>query len=258
MITRHFEPEHNVKPFLGGAFHAVSGEPPAFTDEGMTGGNEGMMESNEGKSWEGETGTDVKKVWGNEKEHVLQSVEKIVKREGKELKNEKNGLEEDKTVPGTYEGRFAEGNKDPLPGVWKIGKGVERVVEGEARIPAGETTRLGSDDIAVKGVPLLQDKVRTEVETKIKYMTREVPVLQDPGGNEQAVQQARGQRRTAMNVSGFVKDNPPVKQAIHVSIGRIEIKATLPPAEIKAAPVKKDKDIMGLDQYLEQRNPAKQ
>ena len=61
-----------------------------------------------------------------------------------------------------------------------------------------------------------------------------------------------------MSVSGIRKDDPPVKQAIHVSIGRIEIKATLPPAEIKAAPVKKDKDIMGLDQYLEQRNPAKQ
>lgn len=252
MITRHLEPEHNVRPFSGGVFHAVSGEPPAFADERMNG-------SDEGKSGEGKIGTDIKKVWGNEKEHVLQSEEKMVKREGKEMKNERSGPEGERTIPGTYKGKGVEDNKELLSGAWKTRMGVERVVKGEESIPADEIRRLDADETRLKNVPLMQDKVRAQVETKIKYVTGEAPVLQDPGENEQrGIRQMPGQGRAEMSVPGIVKGDPPVKQAIHVSIGRIEIKATLPPAEIKAAPVKKDKDIMGLDKYLEQRNPAKQ
>jgi hypothetical protein len=137
---------------------------------------------------------------------------------------------------------------------------MERVVKGEEGIPAGGAGKPGGvDNAGVKGAPLMQVKVRTQAETKIKYVTREAPVLQDLGeSGQQGIRQAPGQIGTVASVSGIGKGEPPLKQAIHVSIGRIEIKATLPPAEVKAAPVKKDKDIMGLDQYLEQRNPAKQ
>jgi len=255
MITRHLEPEHNVRPFIGGLFHAV------WNDEGMPGEGEEMAWGNVKK------GSKRKENDLRDGEGARQDTAKVVTGERKELKDEKNDLERKKTVPGGYEGKIVEENEGIFPGIEgaikeEAGKGVERVARGSERVLKGEEKNPAVDDAGVKGIPVIRGRVQTQAETKIKYVTREAPVLIDAGEGERqvhGVEQAPGQGRAVMNAPGIVKGDPPMRQAIHVSIGRIEIKAVMaPPAEAKAAPVKKDKEIMGLDQYLEQRNPAKQ
>ena len=161
-----------------------------------------------------------------------------------------------------------------------------RVKERESVLPAeGEVTREKErepvmDNMRMKKVPVaVQDDIQTQMRTRVKYVTREIPVLQDLIEEEQVVGKGPADEKSMVSsvragkvappAPGIVKHHntlnvlnnniipAPERQTIHVSIGRIEIKAVAPPVETKAAPVKKDLPIIGLDQYLEQRNPAK-
>ncbi len=279
VITRHLEPEHNVRPFPGGIFHAVAGEPPAFSEEGIPGAGEDMTGRNERKGLPGEENIQQSKddVLREDNIRVRQSAEKVVKSEGRELNSERTILEghEKKKMADMADKemleirRIAKGEESAVPGTESVMKGEDSSVTGVGKKPDG-------DDAGVKGPPVIQGKVRPETvrpgpETRIKYMTRGAPVLSDIGEVERMEQKGSEEGKGAMRVPGIVQRSSTFnvfrtnvspaaaeRQQVHVSIGRIEIKAVIPPAETKMSPVKKDTSVMGLDQYLEQRNPAKQ
>jgi hypothetical protein len=156
----------------------------------------------------------------------------------------------------------------------------ESVLPAEGEVTREEETEPVMDNMRMKKVPVaVQDDIQTQMRTRVKYVTREIPVLQDLIEEEQVVGKGPADEKSMVSsvragkvappAPGIVKHHntlnvlnnniipAPERQTIHVSIGRIEIKAVAPPVETKAAPVKKDLPIIGLDQYLEQRNPAK-
>lgn len=261
MITRHLEPEHNVRPFLGGIFHAVPGEPPAFSEEGMSGAGEEAIGRKEKKRTMEEhivqsEDNVLSKNDVSSKDDVRKDAGKVVKKEGEELKNEK-------TVVEGHEKKKMVGEERPdvkwaVKGEERQAPGAERVMKGEERLALGIDKKPDGDDMEVKGVPLIQGKTQAEVEMRLKYLTRETPVLLDTGENERVGQREPVEGRGGNVFQTNVSPAAPERQQVHVSIGRIEIKAVMPPAETKISPVKKEAAVMGLDQYLEQRNPAKQ
>jgi len=257
LITRHLEPEHTVRPLPAGVFHAAAEQEMSFPEENVSKTGEVRSMDNEARVLSGGK----RGLEGDKKifpEKVMMDEKKVFPDREKVVKDEKKALTGGGVVP--EDKAILEDKEEEVPGH------EERIFKGEEEVMKKEKKERLADAAGVKDLPVMQGKVQTKVETRVRYVTRETPVLQDLSEGERVTESASGEEKTMPGVSeeGKIGTRVPevmrgmqAQQTIHVSIGRIEIKAVTSPVETKVTPVKKGGAVMGLDQYLEQRNPAK-
>jgi hypothetical protein len=256
LIARHLEPEHNVKPLLTVMFHAAPDHAMPLMEEETV---DPAVARGVGEAPGRSSSTDIRE----ERRSVGGAV----------VDMRQNELDD----PGREElvspGRGADVSKETADtgpeGSERAREIVERRVEYVKKTMAYVEKERARDGIR-EVLPGPDPAVREGAFSQPMSLPFEGPVLQDLSKEIPMVQSGTEKEKTEVSISGVMNENnilkafpnnaspmAPARQTIHVSIGRIEIKAMAPASETKVAPVKKDTDIMGLDRFLEQRNPAK-
>jgi len=259
LIARHLEPDHNVRPLLSGAYSPVIDptmpmmeevrEETAVEPEDRPAAKMGRVQVREGDK------APVTNALHDEKRGMR--LQERLDADGEEFKPldprpaMEGGVPPGRSSVTVQPETIRETGREDPPAF--VEQDVQRGESGAG--PAMEVhTFFQARHAEVLVEPVLQDSGERVPMTDVKTDKRPLAAARIPGIVKESP--------SALNVlhtevSPVVSLSAPVRQTVNVSIGRIEIKAIIPPMEVKPAPVKKGVEALGLDQYLEQRNPAK-
>ncbi len=266
LVDRHIHPEQNVKPRMWGRFDRE------FYSLSMPDHDEPQQETNELTTpfsfpVSGKRKTTVKE---NEiertKEQVIhKNIPSAYARPLASVGVEKNDPSEKKYEAGkiTEESLVADKNSregknlSPAPATTRIDDvqknyfqkkyfirpGVEKKQQDQQIQELAASTDKSSSPLYMPGKSTILDKTKSFEDNKKDQGT--YPFLMSAVKN-----------KTGNNFNHPLSKTP-VKQAINISIGRIEIRATTPQPETRIISKKEETSRLSLEQYLEQRNKGK-